>query len=292
LTQQEMAAAARDAAALRLASATKSVARAKSPYPWAGDYAEASPFPGMGMGALADPSATAFPAQAPQQAATDPIAGEPQLFQNGVPMPRPRPAEADGPAPLSLAPPMADGGLLPAASTPTIGLDQPAQQPGQPQVAPAAVAAPKGPSILDRIFNPNHAATMLALGAGFAGAPSFGTGMSRAFGAAVPAMAADRAFEQKQQGIAQTYTALVSAGVDKNTALAASLNPEVLKVIAPEHFGGFKVVQTGEGAFGDKIFKLQGPGGKIYDIPPSGAAPGTVPGQSTGGGGDSSWPRA
>jgi hypothetical protein len=129
LTEQEMMAAAREAAAQKLAGAVKSQARAKSPFPWAGDYAEPSPFPGLGgMGVLADsmPHA-AFARDAVPEAPAEPEPGAPQAHINGIPLPRARPVEADGPAHFSLAPPMADGGTIPAAATPTAGAGLPVQ---------------------------------------------------------------------------------------------------------------------------------------------------------------------
>jgi hypothetical protein len=86
----------------------------------------------------------------------------------------------------------------------------------------------------------------------------------------------------QQQAQLETYKALVQSGVPVAQARAAALNPEILKQIAPEHFGGFKVVQTGEDALGNKIFSLQGPGGKFHPINVEGQAGGGVSGMSSG----------
>jgi hypothetical protein len=74
------------------------------------------------------------------------------------------------------------------------------------------------------------------------------------------------ALDARQQALPATYDALAQSGLPAPIAHAATLNPDLLKLLAPEYFGGFKVVQTGEDAFGGKTFKLQGPGGRPYDI--------------------------
>lgn len=174
----------------------------------------------------------------------DPFASEPTLYQGGVPLPRPRPPEAganpgEGPAPLSLAPgDYQDKAALPPTSTPTIGQGAPAAAPVAQAESPNALSGLGGfaKSLFNKLTDPNTAATRLALASGFAGAPSFGTGMQRAFGAAVPALAADRAFAQKQSGIADTYRALVAKGVPPVEALAAVNNPDVMKATAAKYF--------------------------------------------------------
>lgn len=191
----------------------------------------------------------------------DPLAMEPQpIASANVPLPRPRPngigeaepaAAVDRP-PLSLAPPN-DPAALPPTAQPTQG-----QQP----------AAPAGPSLIDRILDPNKAATYLALGAGFAGAPSFGTGMRRAFSNAVPAVAADRAFSTKQQSVADTYRALVAKGVPPAEALAASQNPEIMKATAAKYFEAKPRVphKLGTDMMGNDIMGSFDPNtGRFYD---------------------------
>jgi len=141
------------------------------------------------------------------------------------------------PAPIDVrAPdPVADAGLPLGA--------KPAMQPG-PAAAPVAPATPPpaaspGAGFLSRISDAlaSHPSTLLAMGAGFAGAPSFGQGMSRAFGAAVPASKQDQALGIQQQGIAASYKALVAAGVSPQEALAASYNPEIMKALTQRTFG-------------------------------------------------------
>lgn len=175
----------------------------------------------------------------------DPMAAEPTLFSGGVPLPRPRPTDSIN-APLSLAP-QQDAALPPNAS-PTVGQGAPAA----PQAAssgPGGILSGIGDTLgglakgaFNKLTDPNTAATRLALASGFAGAPSFGTGMSRAFGAAVPAMQQDRAFALKQEGITQTFKALRQLpGMTDPVAMAMALNPELMKSMGPEYMGGNKV---------------------------------------------------
>lgn len=179
----------------------------------------------------------------------DPFSAEPALFQDGGPVNRPRPPEAGAnpdpgsgqvSAPLSLAPgDYQDRAALPANATPTIGQGGPVAASAAPQSALGGIGDTLGglaKGIWNRATDPNTASTRLALAAGFAGAPSFGTGMRRAFTGAVPAMQTDRAFAQKQEGIAQTYKALVAKGVPPAEALAAVNNPDVLKATAAKYF--------------------------------------------------------
>jgi hypothetical protein len=82
----------------------------------------------------------------------------------------------------------------------------------------------------------SHPLMLMALGAGFAGAPSLGTGMSRAFSGATSAAAADQKQQIQLQGISNTYKALVARGVPAHEALAAVYNPDVMKAVAAKYF--------------------------------------------------------
>lgn len=211
-----------------------------------------------------EPAAAAQPDLPPST--NDPMANEPQVFADGVPLPRPRPisaANATGAAPLSMAP----------------GDDSAAIPPEAKVAGPApAAAAPAGPSLLDQIgagLN-NNPSTLLALGAGFAGAPSFGTGMRRAFAGASPAVAADRANAQKQQGIAATYSSmrdqLIKQGMDSreasNISLAASQNPDFMKAVIGKYFETKPLVphKIGTDMMGNDVMGSFNPNtGKYYD---------------------------
>lgn len=72
----------------------------------------------------------------------------------------------------------------------------------------------------------------------------------------------------QQSTLGQTYQALRDI-LPEPLARAATLNPELLKTIAPEYFSAPKVVQTGESPLG-KTFQLQSAGGKFSDIPNGG----------------------
>lgn len=109
--------------------------------------------------------------------------------------------------------------------------------------APAAAAVPSGlpglsgaGNILDRIFNPANAPMLLALGGGFAGAPSLGTGMRRGFSAAAPQAALLRREQVADESRAATYRSLVGRGVPPHDALAAVQNPDVMKAIVARFF--------------------------------------------------------
>lgn len=78
----------------------------------------------------------------------------------------------------------------------------------------------------------------------------------------------------QQNSLMGTYQALQAAGLPEGLARAATLNPELLKTIAPEYFSAPKVVQTGESPLG-KTFQLQSAGGKFSDIP-SGSGSGNI----------------
>lgn len=151
----------------------------------------------------------------------DPLANEPQVRKDGVPVPRPRPAlptdvsSVNAPpagAPLSIAPPAA------AASA-----------------EPAGIGGALG-GVFSTLLRPENAPMLLALASGFSGAPSMGTGMRRAFGAAAPAAALMRREDASKANQADVYRALVARGVAPAEALAAVRTPELLKATIAKHF--------------------------------------------------------
>lgn len=89
------------------------------------------------------------------------------------------------------------------------------------------------PSVLDRIRTTlgNNSNTLLAIGAGFAGAPNIGQAISRASAAAIPARAAD--IKQALDAQSRTYgtKALVEAGVPIQQAIAAQADPDLKKAL-------------------------------------------------------------
>lgn len=133
-----------------------------------------------------------------------------------LPLPQPRPNDAitQSQLPTMKSVRAPDNGLdrsvldaLPANSTPTQG----------------NIPAP-APSLLSRIGNGlnNNANMLLALGAGFAGAPSLGAGASRAFANAAP-------FAQQNQ----TIQALANRGVPADLAQIMARDPQMLNQVLP-----------------------------------------------------------
>lgn len=240
-----------------------------SPWPDQAPAPAVGPVAGLlsGMTGLGGPSGWADQGPPmPPPATNDPTSGEPKPDGDAMPLQSSQgfdEAGFTGPAPLSLAPPARDdGAALPAGATSTQGR------------APAALAAPAesglfsgAKGILDKIFDPNKAATMVALGAGFAGAPSIGTGMRRAFSNAVPAMAADRSQIKTQEGAAATYRALIAKGVPPHEALAASQNPILMKAVADKYFDDQLVPhEIGTDRYGNKLMgSFHKRSGKYYD---------------------------
>lgn len=237
--------AAREAAAKTLSrSARRSgpfTGAENAPLPFAGMMGSAGLLNAPGGG---QPEPQAAPVGSPDAppdlppSTNDPTANEPQVFANGVPLPRPKPIspQTTGAAPLSMAPGGDEAGLPPKGQL---------AGPADPTAGGGIMDAlgKFGGGLVDKVGNvignmtsPDHAATMLALGAGFSGSPSFGTGMRRAFAGAAPAVAADRANQIKQTGIAASYRALVAKGVPPAEALAAVYNPEVMKATASKYF--------------------------------------------------------
>ena len=82
--------------------------------------------------------------------------------------------------------------------------------------------------------------TLMALGAGMAGAQNLGQGLSRGMGAAIPAMQTD----QRQQIMNQTAQALMKRGLPQDVALAAATNPAIMQQLIPSLFGGRKLMNV------------------------------------------------
>lgn len=165
-----------------------------------------------------------------EQTATPAISGP-------VPLPQDRPKEADGapvaPTDMSSAnqPPGPPLNILPPAQI------QPDNVPPRAPAAPDATVAPAGPSIFGRLMSGLHdnSATLLALGAGMAGAPNIGQGISRAAAAAIPASQADQKNRLVLQNQTQTFNALLAAKVPPNMAMAALTNPEIMKAVSAKY---------------------------------------------------------
>lgn len=181
---------------------------------------------GMDTAALVPPGAPPAPIA---------LADTPPQFDGPVPLPRDRPKEADdapaGDAATNLssasqAPPSAPLDIRPPTQT----------APLAPAAAPPAAPSGFG-SLASGIMNglKNNSATLLALGAGFAGAPNIGQGISRAASAAIPASQADMKNRLLMQNQTQTLQALLAAKVPANMALAALTNPEIMKAVSARY---------------------------------------------------------
>lgn len=183
------------------------------------------------------------------------------------PIPMARPAEADagnvaaaggaGARPLgSTAPEIreADGSKLPATD---ISSSNRGQQAGAEPAQEQSMFGSLMPRIGD--FLKNNSNTLLALGAGFAGAPNIGQGISRAAAAAIPASRADIAQRTQLQTQSSTFKALREAGVPANQALAAVGNPEMAKALIAQYVTGnkyeIKTVKT-KNAWGEETEQL------------------------------------
>lgn len=209
---------------------------------------------------MASPTGTMPEPAPPAPAAPAPDVTDPESIPLPIPLPQPNPAR------------------LPAESSPTAGtapptdLITPAQKQSLAQIAPGltrgdapTTAMPSSPfggsQILDRITNSlgNNSNTLLALAAGFAGAPNIGQGISRAAAAAIPARAADQKNMLATQGRGATIAALLQAGVPMQLAVAAQANPEIMKKITDTYIvdrkNEIKEIKSKD-AFGNETTRL------------------------------------
>lgn len=148
-----------------------------------------------------------------------------------IPLPRPRPAAADIAAPegTDLSSAGRGSAAAPAAALPP-ELAAHAEQPQEPQ------------SFLSKLGDKlnQNADLLIGMGAGFAGAPSIGAGISRGLTGASAGAQLDIKRAMQQGAIGPTYTALVKAGVPKEQALAAVYNPTIMKSVTENYLGDRK----------------------------------------------------
>lgn len=151
----------------------------------------------------------------------DITAREPELFQNGVPLPRSR---------LPIGQPLPNE-TLSARTTPSASAGD--------SGGFGASAGGFLERLKNKLLDPSDAPLLLAMGAGFAGAPSFGTGMSRAFGNAAPVAAQIQQLGLQRAMMTMTAQALIERGVKPSQAWAMAMNPNMLsamikpQVVAP-----------------------------------------------------------
>jgi hypothetical protein len=171
---------------------------------------------------------------APQVGGLGMIPGQPAPAQQAVPAP---PAAAPSPSIPTPRPrpPQAPTREVDGADT-NVPTDISSSDRGstRPQMSPdGGQAQPAGPSMFGRIGNflRDNSNTLLAIGAGFGGAPNIGQGISRTAAAAIPASQADLKNRTTLQSQSGTYRSLIDAGVPPNQALGAIGNPEMMKAL-------------------------------------------------------------
>lgn len=220
--------------------------------------------PDVGAGAQAAPAANAAPMSAAgagadspmtpvaQDAAAGAVAGIhpaqtwqppaslPGILNGQIPLPTPRPAEA----------------ALPPAAVPAAGVAPPSMPiPSPPVVSPPAIPetslAGRAPSFLDKLGTGinNSANTLIAMGAGFAGAPSIGTGISRALTGAQQGQQLDR--QLQNQNSTAAFLAARIPGLSQEQAVAMAASPEIMKQILPAVIGS-KELGNANGVLFDK----------------------------------------
>lgn len=207
------------------------------------------------------------------------------------------------------APPgwMSSRAALPVTSTSTSGSMPPAISTPQATQAAAAESPSAVPdsSLLGRLFKgigdavkgvddwrKENRTTLMALGAGMAGAQSLGQGLNRGMTMAVPAMEADLKQRQLNQSIPVLRDRLMksqgmSASEAMETAQAAATNPAIMQQLLPGLFGPKqrKFTQISEDAFGGKVYGfVDEVTNKVYDLSGQEVAGGGAGGAGIGGG--------
>jgi hypothetical protein len=106
--------------------------------------------------------------------------------------------------------------------------------PDQPGTAPAQPAGGLGSMGINGLANGinNHALTLMALGAGIAQG-----GVGKGLADATTAAAAERSRQAQQVSFLQTYNALTNGGVPREEALAAVMNPSLMRALAAKYLG-------------------------------------------------------
>lgn len=172
-----------------------------------------------------------------------------------VALPMARPSEADLPAGTPTD-------VSAAARQPSAPANLAPQIAAQPSPAAAPVEAPSmfgrlGTGLMSGLSNNSNA--LLALGAGFAGAPNIGQAISRASAAVIPAHAADVKQQLDLQSRSYGTKALVDAGVPLQQAIAAAGDPDLKKALIQNYIidrkSEIKSVKSKD-AFGNETERL------------------------------------
>ena len=108
---------------------------------------------------------------------------------------------------------------------------------GTPGASGAQPAVP-GSSFLGRLqqYLGNNSNMLLRMGAGMAGAPAFGVGLSRGLAGAATGQQEDIARQMMLGGVQASYTALIKAGASPQEALAAVYNPAIMAQVQKKYF--------------------------------------------------------
>jgi hypothetical protein len=163
---------------------------------------------------------------------------------------------------------MPDPGAIPANATSTVGMAMPPfgslSPPDTPIPPTSLIGRLKSTASGIGDFVGNNSNTLMQLGAGLAGAPSWGTGISRGLAGAT----AGRQLDLAQANRGETYRALVAHGVSPQEALAAANDPEIKKAMIAKYFETKPRVphNIGTDALGNPIMGSFDPNtGKFYD---------------------------
>ena len=232
--------------------------------------------PGMlGVGGP-DVAAGWFP---PEAAATNP--GMLPSLLTGASNPDAQPISPNdpsfGPGPVEAAPVPAPAPLAPVAPPPVAaapgnaGVEFGSSGRGGGTIAPTEQPAGPTPVTPYERFNQalsDNRGTLLALASGFAGARNIGEGMSRAFERAGPVALLEQKTKVANQTQRATYQALLAKGVPPADALAAAMNPEILKTVTAKYFETKPMVphKIGTDMFGNEVIGAFNPNtGKFQD---------------------------
>lgn len=226
------------------------------------------PFGALGAGMLPPtPSQSAPAAPALAGATSAPVAPADPATSGALPGSAMALRESDG------APQDQRDASLPAA-VPGAPLDLGAAARMPPAAAPAPVAPTGEPpfsfgrlasGVMDKLGR--NSSTLLALGAGLAGAPNVGQGISRAAAAAIPASQADKRNNMALDNQRQTFQALIGMKVPPNEALAAVGNPEMMKAIIAKYAETkpFQHVTVTDSLGNQKVISFNPNNAKWYD---------------------------
>jgi hypothetical protein len=183
--------------------------------------------------------------------------------------------DASAPQP-SLLQPLAWRSPAPTGASPT-----PAASIPLPRARPPIFPLPPDPSATGNATNNNigpaptnplaaHALTLMALGAGIAQG-----GIGRGLAMASAAAQNERNLQAQQASYLQTYKALTDGGVPQDEALAATLNPSLMRTLAARYLGPRAATNAGTTQSAPPNVPPASPAGAA--LSPNGPAPAAPP---------------